>query len=100
MALCLFQPLPIFSLELSIRSISGITEHHADCPNKLYISTRPEGFEHGHFTIKASFQAVFTRISQMRTPWGDLKDRISVILQGSSRDQRGWKWTVQRVKKA
>jgi MFS family permease len=39
-----------------------------------------------------------TRISQMRTRCGDLKAGISVILQGSSRCLRGWRWTVQRVK--
>src|SRR3954470_22342858 len=37
--------------------------------------------------------------STMRTRRSDLKVRISVILQGSSRHQRGRTWTVQRVKK-
>src|SRR3954454_5908815 len=40
------------------------------------------------------------RIPQMRPRCGDLKAGISVILQGSSRHQWGWRWTVQRVKKA
>src|SRR5215207_9071804 len=39
------------------------------------------------------------RISQMRTRRSDLTPQISVILQGSSRRQRGWRWTVRRVKK-
>ena len=47
----------------------------------------------------AGYIAMSARISQMRTRWGDLKARISVTLQGSSRHQRGWRWTVQRVKK-
>src|SRR4051812_4561042 len=38
--------------------------------------------------------------STMRTRYGDLKARISVILQGSRWHQRRRKWTVQRVKKA
>src|SRR3954454_2527147 len=48
----------------------------------------------------ATGEPVLTRIPQMRTRCGDLKAGISVILQGSSRHQWGWRWTVQRVKKA
>ena len=39
-------------------------------------------------------------IPQMRTGCGDLKARILVVLQGSRRHQQGWRWTIQRVKKA
>jgi hypothetical protein len=41
-------------------------------------------------------KVVCARIYRMRTRCSDLKVGNLLILQESSRYQRGWKWTVQR----
>src|SRR5215204_4022691 len=64
MAFCFFLFPPIHGLELSFRSISRITKHHAERPNKLYIAARSKGFEHGCFTVEAAFEAVLNLLSK------------------------------------